>query len=52
MSITYSQEKAIRIAMAQIVCLHGDRSGNFVRIENAGLVTQNNHTIHTVKSTI
>jgi predicted amidohydrolase len=25
----------IRIAMAQILCLDGDRSGNFVRIENA-----------------
>ena len=34
-SITYSQEKTVRIAMAQIVCLDSDRSGNFVRIENA-----------------
>lgn len=27
--------RTIRIAMAQIFCLDGDRSGNFVRIENA-----------------
>ena len=29
------QMRNIRIAMAQIFCLDGDRSGNFVRIENA-----------------
>jgi predicted amidohydrolase len=29
------QMRIIRIAMAQIFCLDGDRSGNFVRIENA-----------------
>jgi predicted amidohydrolase len=29
------QMKTIRIAMCQIFCLDGDRSGNFVRIENA-----------------
>ncbi len=34
-SSVYSQEKTVRIAMAQIFCLDGDRSGNFVRIENA-----------------
>jgi len=30
-----SQEKEVKIAMTQIFCLDGDRSGNFVRIENA-----------------
>ncbi len=29
------KEKTIKVAMAQIFCLDGDRSGNFVRIENA-----------------
>ncbi len=28
-------DKTVRVAMAQIFCLDGDRSGNFVRIENA-----------------
>ena len=28
-------EKVVRVAMCQIVCLDGDRAGNFVRIENA-----------------
>jgi len=31
----YSQPNVIKVAMAQIFCLDGDRSGNFVRIENA-----------------
>ena len=31
----FSQDDQVRIAMAQIFCLDGDRSGNFVRIENA-----------------
>jgi len=31
----YAQQKSVRIALAQIFCLDGDRSGNFVRIENA-----------------
>lgn len=31
----YSQQKSVTIAMAQIFCLDGDRSGNFARIENA-----------------
>jgi len=31
----YGQEKRMNIALAQIFCLDGDRSGNFVRIENA-----------------
>ncbi len=30
-----SPQQTIRIAMAQIVCLDGDREGNFVRIEHA-----------------
>ena len=34
-NIVYSQKKEAQIAMAQILCLDGDRSGNFVRIENA-----------------
>ena len=33
--ITFSQGKEVKIAMAQIFCLDGDRSGNFIRIENA-----------------
>lgn len=31
----YGQERPVKIAMAQIFCLDGDRAGNFVRIENA-----------------
>lgn len=31
----YGQQKRVRIALGQIFCLDGDRSGNFVRIENA-----------------
>ena len=31
----YGQQMKVRIALAQIFCLDGDRSGNFVRIENA-----------------
>ena len=31
----YGQQKSLSIALAQIFCLDGDRSGNFVRIENA-----------------
>ena len=30
-----AQKKTVKIAMAQIFCLDGDRSGNFVRIESA-----------------
>lgn len=30
-----SQKQEVKIALAQIFCLDGDRSGNFVRIENA-----------------
>ena len=33
--VTFSQGKEVKIAMAQIFCLDGDRSGNFIRIENA-----------------
>jgi predicted amidohydrolase len=29
------QDRTVKVAMAQIVCLDGDRSGNLVRIENA-----------------
>lgn len=29
------EKENIKIAMAQIICIDGDRSGNFVRIENA-----------------
>ena len=29
------QNRTVRVAMCQIFCLDGDRSGNFVRIENA-----------------
>lgn len=32
---TAAENKVVRIAMCQILCLDGDRSGNFVRIENA-----------------
>lgn len=32
---TFSQTQDVKIAMCQIFCLDGDRSGNFVRIENA-----------------
>jgi len=32
---TCSQDRIVKVAMAQIFCLDGDRSGNFVRIENA-----------------
>jgi len=32
---TAAESKVVRIAMCQIFCLDGDRSGNFVRIENA-----------------
>jgi predicted amidohydrolase len=35
MKPTYGQERQVKIAMAQIFCLDGDRAGNFVRIENA-----------------
>jgi predicted amidohydrolase len=31
----HGQQKRIKIALAQIFCLDGDRSGNFARIENA-----------------
>lgn len=31
----YGQQNRVKIALAQIFCLDGDRSGNFVRIENA-----------------
>ena len=31
----YGRQQSVRIALAQIFCLDGDRSGNFVRIENA-----------------
>ncbi len=31
----YGQQTRIKIALAQIFCLDGDRSGNFARIENA-----------------
>jgi predicted amidohydrolase len=34
-SYLMSNKKSIRIAMAQIFCLDGDRSGNLLRIENA-----------------
>jgi predicted amidohydrolase len=34
-SETCSLEGTVKVAMAQIFCLDGDRSGNFVRIENA-----------------
>ena len=32
---TSAQQKTVKIALAQIFCLDGDRSGNFVRIEGA-----------------
>jgi predicted amidohydrolase len=35
------QKKVIRIAMAQIFCLDGDRSGNLLRIENAVIEAKN-----------
>jgi predicted amidohydrolase len=35
MANAHGQEKIIKIAMAQIFCLDGDRSGNFARLENA-----------------
>jgi len=35
MNTTYAQQQSIRIGVAQILALDGDRSGNFVRIENA-----------------
>lgn len=35
MKITFDSAKPVKIAMAQILCLDGDREGNFVRIENA-----------------
>ena len=35
MDILTEKNKEIKIAMAQILCIDGDRSGNFVRIENA-----------------
>ncbi len=31
----YGQQKQVKVALAQICCLDGDRAGNFVRIENA-----------------
>ncbi len=31
----HAQDRPVKFAMAQIFCLDGDRSGNFVRIENA-----------------
>ena len=31
----YGQQNRVKIALAQIFCLDGDRSGNFARIENA-----------------
>jgi len=31
----YGQQMEVKIALAQIFCLDGDRSGNFARIENA-----------------
>ena len=31
----YGQQNRVKIALAQIFCIDGDRSGNFVRIENA-----------------
>ncbi|GLR16019.1 carbon-nitrogen hydrolase family protein [Portibacter lacus] len=33
--LTIKQKKEVKIAMAQILCIDGDRTGNFVRIENA-----------------
>ncbi len=30
-----AQDREVKIAIVQIFCLDGDRSGNFVRIENA-----------------
>lgn len=33
--VTYALKGTVKVAMAQIFCLDGDRSGNFVRIENA-----------------
>jgi len=35
MKPTHGHEEQVKIAMAQIFCLDGDRAGNFVRIENA-----------------
>lgn len=32
---SFGKKGSVKIAMAQIFCLDGDRSGNFVRIENA-----------------
>ncbi len=34
-NVAFPQKEEVKIAMAQIFCLDGDRSGNFVRIENA-----------------
>lgn len=35
MKTGYGQERQVKVAIAQIFCLDGDRAGNFVRIENA-----------------
>jgi len=35
MNSTQAQQKTVKIALAQIFCLDGDRSGNFARIEGA-----------------